>query len=73
MVGVHKTDDESLAARNNHARLNGRNPGSPEKAAMAGPQQRLLLRGVVASHAMPAIVRHPARRGSTARSRIPRL
>ncbi|MFE4583492.1 hypothetical protein, partial [Streptomyces chartreusis] len=32
---------------------------------MAGPQQRMLLRGVVASRAMPAIVRHPARKGPT--------
>lgn len=32
---------------------------------MAGPQQHLLLRGVVASHAMPAIVRLPARKGPT--------
>jgi hypothetical protein len=37
----------------------------PGRSAMAGPQQRMLLRGVVASHAMPAIVRHPARKGPT--------
>lgn len=32
---------------------------------MAGPQQPGLLRGVVASHAVPAIARHPARKGPT--------
>ncbi|MFE5688044.1 hypothetical protein, partial [Streptomyces sp. NPDC056512] len=32
---------------------------------MAGPQQPGLLGGVVASHAVPAIVRHPARKGPT--------
>jgi hypothetical protein len=31
---------------------------------MAGPQQPGLLRGVVASHAMPAIVRQLARKGA---------
>ncbi|MFC9891892.1 hypothetical protein ACFW3A_21770 [Streptomyces pilosus] len=35
----------------------------PVKAAMAGPQQRLLLRGVVASHAMSAIVAVPGPQG----------
>lgn len=33
-----------------------------------GPQQRMLLRDVVASHAMPAIVRHPARKGPTSKA-----
>jgi hypothetical protein len=40
------------------------NPGSPEKAAMAGPHQRLLLRDVVASHAMPAIAAAPGPQGT---------
>ncbi|CAL9676183.1 hypothetical protein SUDANB176_07790 (plasmid) [Streptomyces sp. enrichment culture] len=30
---------------------------------MAGPQQHLLLRGVVASHAMPAIAAAPGPQG----------
>lgn len=32
---------------------------------MAGPQQPQLLRDAVASRVMPAIVRHPARKGPT--------
>lgn len=41
--------------------------------AMAGPQQRQLLRDVVASHVMPTIVAAPGPQGTNNRNRMPRI
>lgn len=39
---------------------------------MAGPQQQMLLRGVVTNHAMPAIVAAPGPQGINSPHRDPR-
>jgi hypothetical protein len=61
------------ACNDSQGRLAHAKGGITGSSAMAGPQQPGLLRGVVASLAMPAIVRHPVRRGSTTHNRMPRL
>jgi len=63
VVGIRGTGHEFLAARNHPARPDRTGSSGCGMVAMAGPQQRTLLRGVVASHAVPAIVAVPGPQG----------